>query len=82
MEEDNGVLLRAWNHPRAPLTWPALLQCRTWILPVDPQLSQPLLDALILDLTLYFALDLEVAIILPELSPLQIRSPSGDHTAA
>lgn len=41
---------------------------------MNPQLPQPLLDALIPDLTLRFALDLEAAIALPELSPLQMRS--------
>lgn len=47
VEEGDGVLLRAWNHPRALLTWLALLQCGARVLPVNPQLPQPLLDALV-----------------------------------
>ncbi|NKD24972.1 o-succinylbenzoate--CoA ligase [Citrobacter freundii] len=82
VEEGDGVLLRAWNHPRALLAWLALLQCGARVLPVNPQLPQPLLDALIPDLTLRFALDLEAAIALPELSPLQMRSLPGDRAAA
>lgn len=77
VEEGDGVLLCAWNHPRALLAWLALLQCGARVLPVNPQLPQPLLDALIPDLTLRFALDLEAAIALPELSPLQMRSLPG-----
>lgn len=60
----------------------ALLQCGARVLPVNPQLPQPLLDALIPDLTLRFALDLEAAIALPELSPLQMQPLPGDHAAA
>lgn len=82
VEEGDGVLLRAWNHPRALLAWLALLQCGARVLPVNPQLPQPLLDALIPDLTLRFALDLEAAIALPELSPLQMQSLPGDHAEA
>ena len=82
VEEGDGVLLRAWNHPRALLAWLALLQCGARVLPVNPQLPQPLLDALIPDLTLRFALDLEAAIALPELSPLQMQPLPGDHAAA
>ena len=54
--------------------WLALLQCGARVLPVNPQLPQSLLDALVPDLTLRFALDLEAAIALPELSPLQMKS--------
>ena len=38
VEEGDGVLLRAWNHPRALLAWLALLQCGARVLPVNPQL--------------------------------------------
>lgn len=82
VEEGDGVLLRARNHPRALLARLALLQCGARVLPVNPQLPQPLLDALIPDLTLRFALDLEAAIALPELSPLQMQSLPGDHAEA
>ena len=82
VEEGDGVLLRAWNHPRALLAWLALLQCGARVLPVNPQLPQSLLDALVPDLTLRFALDLEAAIALPELSPLQMQSLPGDHAEA
>ncbi len=61
VEEGDGVLLRAWNHPRALLAWLALLQCGARVLPVNPQLPQSLLDALVPDLTLRFALDLDIA---------------------
>lgn len=82
VEEGDGVLLRAWNHPRALLAWLALLQCGARVLPVNPQLPHSLLDALVPDLTLRFALDLEAAIALPELSPLQMKLLPGDHAAA
>lgn len=36
VEEGDGVLLRAWNHPRALLAWLALLQCGARVLPVNP----------------------------------------------
>ena len=82
VEEDDGVLLRAWNHPRALLAWLALLQCGARVLPVNPQLPQSLLDALVPGLTLRFALDLEAANVLAGLHPLQMQAVPGKHAAA
>ncbi|MBP8541345.1 MULTISPECIES: o-succinylbenzoate--CoA ligase [unclassified Citrobacter] len=82
VEEGDGVLLRAWNHPRALLAWLALLQCGARVLPVNPQLPQPLLDALVPELTLRFALDLESTHALPGLNPLQMQVLPGKHAAA
>ena len=82
MEEGDGVLLRAWNHPRALLAWLALLQCGARVLPVNPQLPQSLLDALVPDLTLRFAMDLETANVLTGLHPLQMQAVPGKHAAA
>ncbi|HHT8271762.1 o-succinylbenzoate--CoA ligase [Citrobacter braakii] len=82
VEEGDGVLLRAWNHPRALLAWLALLQCGARVLPVNPQLPQSLLDALVPDLTLRFAMDLETANVLTGLHPLQMQAVPGKHAAA
>ena len=81
MKEGDGVLLRAWNHPQALLAWLALLQCGARVLPVNPHLPQSLLDALIPDLTLRFALDLEGDNALAGLASLQMREQSGEHAA-
>lgn len=77
----DGVLLRARNHPSSALAWLALLQCGARVLPVNPQLPQPLLDALIPDLTLRFALDLQSNDHFSGLMPLQIQQLSGEHAA-
>ena len=82
VEEGDGVLLRAWNHPRALLAWLALLQCGARVLPVNPQLPQSLLDALVPDLTLRFAMDLETANVLAGLHPLQMQAVPGKHAVA
>ncbi|HGY5075208.1 TPA: o-succinylbenzoate--CoA ligase [Citrobacter gillenii] len=81
VKEGDGVLLRAWNHPSSALAWLALLQCGARVLPVNPQLPQPLLDALIPDLTLRFALDLQSNDPFSGLMPLQIQQLSGEHAA-
>lgn len=54
--EGSGVMLRAWNTPQTLLAWLALLQCGARVLPVNPQLPQPLLEELLPNLTLQFAL--------------------------
>ena len=59
VEEGCGVLLQAHNHPQTLLAWLALLQCGARILPVNPQLPRPLLDVLLPQMTLRFALVLD-----------------------
>jgi O-succinylbenzoic acid--CoA ligase len=59
VEEGDGVLLLAHNHPQTLLAWLALLQCGARILPVNPQLPRPLLDVLLPQMTLRFALVLD-----------------------
>lgn len=81
VSEGCGVMLRAWNHPQTLLAWLALLQCGARVLPVNPQLPQPLLDALLPDLTLRFALLLEGENTFPALQPLQMQQESGEHAA-
>ena len=52
VEEGDGVLLLAHNHPHTLLAWLALLQCGARILPGNPQLPRPLLDVLLPQMTL------------------------------
>ncbi|MGO3911422.1 AMP-binding protein, partial [Huaxiibacter chinensis] len=59
VQEGDGVLLLAHNHPQTLLAWLALLQCGARILPVNPQLPHPLLDVLLPQMTLRFALVLD-----------------------
>lgn len=59
VQEGDGVALLAHNHPQTLLAWLALLQCGARILPVNPQLPRPLLDVLLLQMTLRFALVLD-----------------------
>lgn len=54
--DGDGVMLLAHNHPQTLLAWLALLQCGARILPVNPQLPRPLLDVLLPQMTLRFAL--------------------------
>lgn len=78
--EGSGVMLRAWNHPQTLLAWLALLQCGARILPVNPQLPQPLLATLLPDLTLQFALDLEGENAFTFLTSLTIRKVTRPHS--
>ena len=59
VQEGDGVLLLAHNHPQTLMAWLALLQCGARILPVNPQLPHPLLDVLLPQMTLRFALVLD-----------------------
>lgn len=54
--DGDGVMLLAHNHPQTLLARLALLQCGARILPVNPQLPRPLLDVLLPQMTLRFAL--------------------------
>ncbi|ELY2034428.1 TPA: o-succinylbenzoate--CoA ligase [Enterobacter hormaechei] len=56
VRDGDGVMLLAHNHPQTLLAWLALLQCGARILPVNPQLPRPLLDVLLPQMTLRFAL--------------------------
>ncbi|HHU0689795.1 o-succinylbenzoate--CoA ligase [Citrobacter sp. Marseille-Q3906] len=82
VEEGDGVLLRAWNHPRTLMAWLALLQCGARVLPVNPQLPRSLLETLVPDLTLYFALNLEGDDTFSALTPLRMREQSGEYAVA
>ncbi|SUG32320.1 O-succinylbenzoic acid-CoA ligase [Salmonella enterica subsp. arizonae] len=73
VRESDGVLLRAWNHPHTLLAWLALMQCGARVLPVNPQLPQSLLEALVPDFTLRFALTLEGENAFSGLTALQMR---------
>ena len=53
----DSVLLRAGNSPQALLAWLALLQCGARVLPVNPQLPEALLAALLPSLSLQHTLD-------------------------
>lgn len=73
VREGDGVLLRAGNQPRTLLAWLALMQCGARVLPVNPQLPQTLLEALVPKLTLRFALTLEGENAFSGLTALQIQ---------
>lgn len=80
--EGSGVMLRAWNTPQTLLAWLALLQCGARVLPVNPQLPQPLLEELLPNLTLQFALVPEGENTFPALASLHIQLVEGAHAAA
>jgi len=77
--EGDGVMLLAHNHPQTLLAWLALLQCGARILPINPQLPRPLLDVLIPQMTLRFALLLDGAF--DGLSRLTLDDQPGDYAA-
>lgn len=52
----DGVMLQAHNQPETVLAWLALLQCGARLLPINPQLPRPLLEVLLPQMTLRFAL--------------------------
>lgn len=76
VQEGDGVMLLAHNHPQTLLAWLALLQCGARILPVNPQLPRPLLDVLIPQMTLRFALVLDATY--DGLPSLRMEERSGD----
>ncbi|MDU7255162.1 MAG: AMP-binding protein, partial [Escherichia coli] len=80
--EGSGVMLRAWNTPQTLLAWLALLQCGARVLPVNPQLPQPLLEELLPNLTLQFALVPDGENTFPALTSLHIQLVEGAHAAA
>ncbi|WP_449547242.1 o-succinylbenzoate--CoA ligase [Lelliottia amnigena] len=78
IQEGDGVMLMAQNHPNTLLAWLALLQCGARILPVNPQLPRPLLNVLIPQMTLRFALVLDGEF--DGLEPLAMREVPGSHS--
>jgi len=80
VEEGDGVLLLAHNHPQTLLAWLALLQCGARILPVNPQLPRPLLDVLLPQMTLRFALVLDGTC--DGLPALSMRERAGEYRVA
>ncbi|ELV2769264.1 o-succinylbenzoate--CoA ligase [Enterobacter cloacae] len=80
VEADDGVLLLAHNHPQTLLAWLALLQCGARILPVNPQLPHPLLEVLLPQMTLRFALVLDGHY--DGLAALSVHAPSGEYRVA
>ncbi|MDR1751716.1 MAG: o-succinylbenzoate--CoA ligase [Enterobacter cloacae] len=77
VEAGDGVLLLAHNHPQTLLAWLALLQCGARILPVNPQLPHPLLEVLLPQMTLRFALVLDGHY--DRLAALSMHAPSGEY---
>ncbi|MCR1553801.1 MAG: o-succinylbenzoate--CoA ligase [Enterobacter cloacae] len=80
VEAGDGVLLLAHNHPQTLLAWLALLQCGARILPVNPQLPRPLLEVLLPQMTLRFALVLDGHY--DGLAALSLHALSGEYHAA
>ncbi|WP_336997285.1 o-succinylbenzoate--CoA ligase [Leclercia sp. M50] len=78
VEAGDGVLLLAHNHPQTLLAWLALLQCGARILPVNPQLPRPLLEVLLLQMTLRFALVLDDHY--EGLAALGMHAQSGEYS--
>ena len=78
--EGQGVALRAYNQPETLLAWLALLQCGARILPVNPQLPHPLLEVLLPQMTLRFALVLDGHY--DGLAALSVHAPSGEYRVA
>ena len=79
LQEGDGVMLMAQNHPDTLLAWLALLQCGARILPVNPQLPRPLLDVLLPQMTLRFALALDGEF--DGLSSLSMHESAGQYAA-
>ncbi|CAH5663912.1 o-succinylbenzoate--CoA ligase [Enterobacter cloacae] len=80
VEAGDGVLLLAHNHPQTLLAWLALLQCGARILPVNPQLPHPLLEVLLPQMTLRFALVLDGHY--DGLAALSMHAPFGEYRVA
>lgn len=80
VQDGDGVMLMAQNHPDTLLAWLALLQCGARILPVNQQLPRPLLDVLLPQMTLDFTLVLDGDF--EGLPRLAMRESTGDHAAS
>lgn len=73
VREGDGVMLRAVNGPQTLLAWLALLQCGARVLPVNPQLPDTLLAALLPSLSLRHALILGDDHVCPDLNALTLQ---------
>ena len=73
VREGDGVMRRAANGPQTLLAWLALLQCGARVLPVNPQLPDSLLAALLPSLSLRHALTLEDSYSSPVLNALVLQ---------
>ncbi|MEQ4451364.1 o-succinylbenzoate--CoA ligase [Kosakonia sp. YIM B13605] len=78
VQSGDGVMLRARNQPETLLAWLALLQCGARVLPLNPQLPATQLEALLPQLTLRFALDLESHAAYAGLTSLALSEADGD----
>ena len=74
VREGDGVMLRAANGPQTLLAWLALLQCGARVLPVNPQLPDALLTALLPSLSLRHALILGEDTVCPDLNSLRLQT--------
>lgn len=79
VQSGDGVMLRARNQPKTLLAWLALLQCGARVLPLNPQLPATQLEALLPQLTLRFALDLESHAAYAGLTSLALSEADGDY---
>jgi len=79
VQPGDGVMLRARNQPETLLAWLALLQCGARVLPLNPQLPATQLEALLPQLTLRFALDLESHAAYAGLTSLALSEADGDY---
>lgn len=74
---EQGVMLRAYNHPQTLLAWLALLQCGARILPVNPQIPRALLAALLPHFSVSHALLLADDAPFDALAALSLREAQG-----
>lgn len=79
VQSGDGVMLRARNQPETLLAWLALLQCGARVLPLNPQLPATQLEALLGQLTLRFALDLESHAAYAGLTSLALSEADGNY---
>ncbi|WP_436873750.1 o-succinylbenzoate--CoA ligase [Kosakonia sacchari] len=79
VQSGDGVMLRARNQPETLLAWLALLQCGARVLPLNPQLPATQLEALLGQLTLRFALDLESHAAYAGLTSLALSEVDGNY---
>lgn len=79
VREGDGVMLRAANGPQTLLAWLALLQCGARVLPVNPQLPEALLTALLPSLSLHHALVLGDDTVCPSLNSLSLQPLTASY---